>query len=318
MKETCNTAILEEQEVLLTDDLFTKDDSAYTDADKMTRPSLSYWSDAWRRFKENKLAMISAAILLVIILMAIFQPMFSPYAYDQTDYFALNQGPSMEHLFGTDELGRDIFTRCWMGARVSLSIALVVALLSGTLGILYGGVAGYFGGWADNIMMRFCELIASIPQMLWVVLLILVMKPGVLPIIVAIGATGWIGMARLFRGQVFSLKESEFVMASQTMGAGSLWIILKHLLPNAMSPIILSMANAIPGAIFSESFLSYIGLGVPLPMASWGTLASDGANKLLTYPYQLIFPALLICITMLCFNLMGDGLRDALDPRMRQ
>ena len=305
MKETCNTAVLEEQEVLLTDDLFTKDDSAYTDADKMTRPSLSYWSDAWRRFKENKLAMISAAILLVIILMAIFQPMFSPYAYDQTDYFALNQGPSMEHLFGTDELGRDIFTRCWMGARVSLSIALVVALLSGTLGILYGGVAGYFGGWADNIMMRFCELIASIPQMLWVVLLILVMKPGVLPIIVAIGATGWIGMARLFRGQVFSLKESEFVMASQTMGAGSLWIILKHLLPNAMSPIILSMANAIPGAIFSESFLSYIGLGVPLPMASWGTLASDGANKLLTYPYQLIFPALLICITMLCFNLMG-------------
>lgn len=318
MKETCNTSVLEEQEVLLTDDLFTKDDSAYTDADKMTRPSLSYWSDAWRRFKENKLAMISAAILLVIILMAIFQPMFSPYAYDQTDYFALNQGPSMEHLFGTDELGRDIFTRCWMGARVSLSIALVVALLSGTLGILYGGVAGYFGGWADNIMMRFCELIASIPQMLWVVLLILVMKPGVLPIIVAIGATGWIGMARLFRGQVFSLKESEFVMASQTMGAGSLWIILKHLLPNAMSPIILSMANAIPGAIFSESFLSYIGLGVPLPMASWGTLASDGANKLLTYPYQLIFPALLICITMLCFNLMGDGLRDALDPRMRQ
>ncbi len=318
MKETCNTAVLEEQEVLLTDDLFTKDDSAYTDADKMTRPSLSYWSDAWRRFKENKLAMISAAILLAIILMAIFQPMFSPYAYDQTDYFALNQGPSMEHLFGTDELGRDIFTRCWMGARVSLSIALVVALLSGTLGILYGGVAGYFGGWADNIMMRFCELIASIPQMLWVVLLILVMKPGVLPIIVAIGATGWIGMARLFRGQVFSLKESEFVMASQTMGAGSLWIILKHLLPNAMSPIILSMANAIPGAIFSESFLSYIGLGVPLPMASWGTLASDGANKLLTYPYQLIFPALLICITMLCFNLMGDGLRDALDPRMRQ
>ena len=179
MKETCNTAVLEEQEVLLTDDLFTKDDSAYTDADKMTRPSLSYWSDAWRRFKENKLAMISAAILLVIILMAIFQPMFSPYAYDQTDYFALNQGPSMEHLFGTDELGRDIFTRCWMGARVSLSIALVVALLSGTLGILYGGVAGYFGGWADNIMMRFCELIASIPQMLWVVLLILVIQGSV-------------------------------------------------------------------------------------------------------------------------------------------
>ena len=319
MKDHCSAAVLPAaQELRLTDDLFVKDNSACADADKMTRPSLSYWSDAWRRFRENKLAMISAAILLLILLLAVFQPLLSRYEYDQTDYFAINQGPSPAHLFGTDELGRDIFTRCWMGARVSLSIALVVALLSGTIGILYGGVAGYFGGLADNVMMRFCELVASIPQMLWVVLLVLVMKPGVFPIILAIGATGWIGMARLFRGQVFSLKESEFVLASQTMGAGSLWIILKHLLPNAMSPIIISMANAIPGAIFSESFLSYIGLGVPLPMASWGSLASDGANKLLTYPYQLIFPALLICVTMLCFNLMGDGLRDALDPRMRQ
>ena len=318
MNENACTAALVEEEILLTDDMFVKDDSAYTDADKMTRPSLSYWQDAWRRFKENKLAMVSAVILLVIILLAIFQPMFSQYEYDQTDYFAINQGPTAAHVFGTDELGRDSFTPCWMGARVSLSIALVVALLSGTIGILYGGIAGYFGGLADNIMMRFCELIASIPQMLWVVLLILVMKPGVFPIIIAIGATGWIGMARLFRGQVFSLKESEYVMASRTMGSGSLWIILKHMLPNAMSPIILSMANAIPGAIFSESFLSYIGLGVPLPTPSWGMLCSDGANKLLTYPYQLVFPALLICITMLCFNLMGDGLRDALDPRMRQ
>ena len=319
MKKTImEPADLQKQEVVLTDDLFEKDDSAYTDADKMTRPSLSYWSDAWRRFKENKLAMISAAILVVIILMAIFQPMFSRYEYDEIDYFALNKGPSAEHLFGTDELGRDIFTRCWMGARVSLVIAFVVAILGGVIGILYGGIAGYFGGLVDNVMMRFCELISSIPQMLWVVLLILIMKPGVFPIILAIAATGWIGMARLFRGQVFSLKESEFVMASRTMGAGSMWIILKHLLPNAMSPIIISMANAIPGAIFSEAFLSYIGLGVPLPMASWGTLASDGANKLLTYPYQLVFPALLICITMLCFNLMGDGLRDALDPRMRK
>ncbi len=305
-------------ELELDDSLFEKDDSAYTDADKMTRPSLSYWSDAWRRFKTNKLAMISACILLVIILFTVFQPMLSPYTYDQQDFFATNQGPTAAHLFGTDDLGRDIFTRCWMGARVSLTIAFVVALLNGTIGILYGGIAGYFGGVADNLMMRFCELISSIPQMLWVVLLILIMKPGVMPIIIAIAATGWIGMARLFRGQVFSLKESEFVMASRTMGAGSLWIILKHLLPNAMSPIIISMANTIPGAIFSEAFLSYIGLGIPLPLSSWGTLASDGANKLLTYPYQLMFPALLICITMLCFNLMGDGLRDALDPRMRQ
>ena len=302
----------------LEDSLFEKDDSAHVNADKMSRPSLTYWSDAWRRFRGNKVAMVSAVILILIIGMAIFQPMFSKYTYDQQDWFAINQSPSADHWFGTDELGRDIFVRCWEGARVSLMIAFVVAILNGTIGILYGGIAGYFGGVADNLMMRFCELIASIPQMLWVVLLILIMKPGVFPIILAIAVTGWIGMARLFRGQVFSLKESEFVMASRTMGAGSLHIIMKHLLPNAMSPIIISMANVIPGAIFSEAFLSYIGLGVPLPTASWGVLASDGANKLLSYPYQLLFPSLLICITMLCFNLMGDGLRDALDPRMRQ
>lgn len=299
------------------EELFEKDDSAYIDADKMTRPSLTYWSDAWRRFKSNKVAVVSAVILLLIILMAIFQPMLCKYSYDQQDWFSTNKGPSAEHWFGTDELGRDIFVRCWEGARVSLMIAFIVAILNGTIGILYGGIAGYFGGLTDNLMMRFCELIASIPQMLWVVLLVLVMKPGVFPIILAIAATGWIGMARLFRGQVFSLKESEFVMASRTMGAGSMHIIFRHLLPNAMSPIIISMANVIPSAIFAEAFLSYIGLGVPLPTASWGVLANDGANKLLSFPYQLLFPALLICITMLCFNLMGDGLRDALDPRMR-
>ena len=302
----------------LDDTLFERDDSAYVDADKINRPPLTYWSDAWRRFKANRVAMVSAAALIGIILMAVFQPMTSKYAYDEQDWMCIIQGPSAEHWFGTDELGRDIFVRCWEGARVSLMIAFVVAVLNGTIGILYGGIAGYFGGLADNLMMRFCELIASIPQMLWVVLLILVMRPGVFPIILAIAATGWIGMARLFRGQVFALKESEFVMASRTMGAGSMHIIWRHLLPNAMSPIIISMANVIPGAIFSEAFLSYIGLGVPLPTASWGVLASDGAGKLLNFPYQLLFPSMLICITMLCFNLMGDGLRDALDPRMRQ
>ncbi len=202
----------------LEDSLFEKDDSAHVNADKMSRPSLTYWSDAWRRFKGNKVAMVSAVVLILIIGMAIVQPMVSKYTYDQQDWFAINQGPSAEHWFGTDELGRDIFVRCWEGARVCLMIAFIVAVLNGTIGILYGGIAGYFGGVADNLMMRFCELIASIPQMLWVVLLILIMKPGVFPIILAIAVTGWIGMARLFRGQVFSLKESEFVMASRTIG----------------------------------------------------------------------------------------------------
>lgn len=299
-------------------DMFEKDEQSYDDADKITRPSVTYWSDAWRRFRRNKLAMMSAIILILIVALAIIVPMVSRYTYNQNDLTCTNQSPSLTHLFGTDDLGRDIFVRCWEGARVSLSIGLIVSILNGTIGILYGGIAGYSGGLADNIMMRFCELIAAIPQMLWVILLILIMKPGVGPIIIAIAATGWIGMARLFRGQVFQIKEMEYVMASRTMGAGSIWIIMKHLFPNALSPIITNMAFAIPGAIFAESFLSYIGLGLPLPTASWGVLASDGANKLLSYPYQLVFQAVLICITMLCFNLMGDGLRDALDPRMRQ
>lgn len=302
----------------LKDDLFVKDDMGYADADKMTSPSITYWSDAWRRFNENKLAVISAVVLMIIGILAIVIPFVSQYSYDQVDLLNTNVRPNPAHWFGTDDLGRDIFIRCFEGARVSLFIALIVAVINGTIGILYGGIAGYLGGLADNIMMRFCELIASIPQMLWVILLVLILKPGVGPVIIAISATGWIGMARLFRGQVFQIKEMEFVLASRTMGAGSIWVILRHLFPNAMSPIITSMAFAIPSAIFAEAFLSYIGLGLPLPLASWGALASDGANKLLTQPYQLFFPAMLICITMLCFNLMGDGLRDALDPRLRQ
>ena len=302
----------------ITKDLFQNDIKEEIDADVLTRPSLNYWQDAYRRFRENKLATISFLILVFIVLLAILVPVFSPYTYDQIDYAAVNQGPSKEHLFGTDDLGRDLFVRCFEGARVSLFIGVVVAFINATIGVLYGGIAGYFGGFVDNIMMRFCEIIAAIPQMLWVIILILILKPGIMPVIIAVSATGWIGMARLFRGQVYMLKEMEFVLASQTMGAGSIWVILKHLLPNAMSPIITSLAFSIPSAIFAESFLSYIGLGLPMPLASWGGLASEGANKLLTYPYQLFFPALLISITMLCFNIMGDGLRDALDPRLRQ
>lgn len=287
-------------------------------AEKISRPSLSYWKDAFRRFKENKAATLAFLLLVAILLMAIFAPMVSPYEYQEQDYMAVNQAPSAAHWFGTDDLGRDIFVRCWEGARVSLFIAFVIAFLNSTIGILYGGIAGYLGRGVDNIMMRFCEIIAAIPQMLWVILLILAMKPGIWPVIIAISATGWISMARLFRGQVFQLKEMEYVMASQSMGGSNLWIITKHLVPNAMSPIIANLAFIIPRAIFAEAFLSYIGLGLPLPMASWGTLASDGASKIMIFPYQLFFPALLISLTMLSFNVMGDGLRDALDPRLRQ
>jgi len=287
-------------------------------SERLSRPSISYWKDAFRRYKSNKIATAAFILLTVILILAILAPLFSSYSYQEQDYMAVNQLPSSQHLFGTDDLGRDIFVRCWEGARVSLFIAFVIAILNSTFGIIYGGIAGFLGGKIDNFMMRICEIIAAIPQMLWVILLILIMKPGVLPVIIAISATGWISMARLFRGQVLQIKEMEFVLSSKMLGGSNLWIITKHLVPNSMSPIIANMAFVIPRAIFAEAFLSYIGLGLPLPMASWGTLASDGAAKIFIYPYQLFFPALLISLTMLSFNVMGDGLRDSLDPRLRQ
>ena len=284
-------------------DLFVPVKRDEINADVLTRPSLSYWKDAFRRFKKNPIAVAASILLIIIILFAIFAPIFSPYTFDENNWALSDVGPTREHIFGTDSLGRDLWVRCWEGACV---------------GILYGGIAGFVGGNVDNVMMRICEVLGAVPQMLWVTLLVIVMRPGLMPIIIALSATGWMGMARLFRGQVLSIKESEYVMASQCLGTGKIWIIIKHLVPNAMSPIITSLAFSIPGAIFSEAFLSYIGLGLPLPMASWGNLASNGANVFRTYPYQLIFPSILICITMLCFTLIGDALRDALDPRMRK
>ncbi len=298
-------------------ELFTPVEQGSVDSDVLTRPSLSYWKDAMRRFRQNYVAMGATVILLIIILFAIFAPILSEYTYDQQDWMKSNQGPSAEHIFGTDALGRDQWVRAWEGARVSLMIGASVALVNAVIGILYGGLSGLLGGTVDLIMMRVCEVMGAIPQILWVTLLVLVLQPGFLPIIIALSATGWIGMARLFRGQVLSLKQREFVMASRSLGTGNLWVIVKHLVPNAISPIITSMAFAIPGAIFAEAFLSYIGLGLPLPEASWGNLVSTGANNFLSYPYQLWFPAALICITMLSFTLIGDALRDALDPRMK-
>lgn len=305
-------------EKLYDQELFELELASSDKSEQLARPSISYWKDAFRRYKSNKIATLAFILLLLILLFAIFAPLLSSYSYQEQDYMSINQKPSILHLFGTDDLGRDIYVRCWEGARVSLFIASIIAVLNSTIGIIYGGVAGFLGGKIDNFMMRICEIIAAIPQMLWVILLILIMKPGVLPVILAISATGWISMARLFRGQVLQIKEMEYVLSSKMLGASNLWIITKHLVPNSISPIIANMAFVIPRAIFAEAFLSYIGLGLPLPMASWGTLASDGAAKIFIYPYQLFFPALLISLTMLSFNIMGDGLRDSLDPRLRE
>jgi oligopeptide transport system permease protein len=223
-----------------------------------------------------------------------------------------------KYWFGTDEFGRDLFTRLWTGGRLSFLIAFIAVFISTTFGVIYGGVAGYLGGRVDIFMMRFVEILMVIPSMLYIILLLTVMQPGIKPIIIALTITGWMGTSRIVRGEVMRLKHSEYVIAAQTLGADSKRIIFKHLIPNTMGPIIVDMTMMIPGMIFSEAFLSFIGLGVPAPFASWGSLVNDGALIFMQYPQQLLVPAIALSLTMLAFNILGDGLRDSLDPRLRK
>ena len=286
-------------------------------AEQITRPNLTYWQDAWRRLKRNKVAMISLCVLVVIILFCIIQPIIAGDKYMIQDMSIANQGPSIKHLFGTDNLGRDLFDRLWIGGRVSLIIAFVGTLVECVVGIIYGGISGYFGGKLD-IMMRIVEVLNSIPYLIVVILIAVRLGNGIVPLLIALVITGWTGIARMVRGQVMQLKESEYVMAAKTLGASPLRIIFKHMLPNTLGVIIVYITFDIPSYIFAEAFLSFIGLGIQPPQTSWGAMASAGQQVMLFYPSQLIFPSLAIAITMLSFNLFGDGLRDALDPKLRQ
>lgn len=222
------------------------------------------------------------------------------------------------YIMGTDSLGRDEFIRVVYGARISLTVGFAAALVNLIIGILYGGVSGYFGGRVDMIMMRIVEVISSVPMMLYVILLMVILEPGLNTIIIALSITYWVGMARIVRGQVLGLKEQEFVLAAKNLGASTFRILTKHLVPNIMGPVMVSLTMQIPDAIFTEAFLSFVGLGVSAPKASWGTLCNDALSGLYTYPYQMFYPALAISITILSFNLLGDGLRDALDPKQRK
>lgn len=222
------------------------------------------------------------------------------------------------HWFGTDYLGRDLFARVMYGARISLLVALVATIVQFFIGVLYGGIAGYAGGAVDNVMMRIVDIISTVPLTLYVVLLMVVMGPGLKTIMIAMGTVYWVDMARLVRGQVLTIRNQEYVLAARTIGVSQARILIRHLIPNAMGAIIITLTMNIPSAIFTESFLSFIGLGVSAPAASWGTLASDALGSLRTYPYQLFFPSLFICLTVLAFNFLGDGLRDALDPKLRK
>ncbi len=280
--------------------------------------ALGYWQDAWLRLKKNKMATIGLCIIIFLLLVAVLGPIFSSHTYDEQNLMLTNQSPSLEHWFGTDNLGRDIFIRVLYGARISLSIGIVASLLNFFIGVVYGGIAGFIGGKVDRIMMNIVDVLYSVPTLLYVILLMVVLKPGLINIFIALGIGYWLQMARIVRGQILAMKEQEFVLAAQTIGASKMRILLRHLIPNAMGAIIITMTLAIPDAIFTEAFLSFIGLGVSAPMASWGVLASEGVNNLRAYPFQLFFPAAAISITMLAFNFLGDGLRDVLDPKMRR
>jgi oligopeptide transport system permease protein len=287
-------------------------------SEEILRPNMTYWQDAWRRLKQNKVAMASLILLGIIALMTIFGPMMVPFVHSDMDTKIANQLPNAVHWFGTDNLGRDVFARLWMGGRVSIIIAIVGAFIDTIVGVTYGGVAGYFGGLVDDIMMRIVEILVSIPYLIVVILISLMLGKGIIPLIIAMTITGWVGMARMIRGQVLQIKEQEYVLAAHALGANPSRIIVRHLLPNTIGIMIVNITLDVPSFIFGEAFLSYIGIGIQSPDTSLGALSSAAQQNLLFYPSQLFFPAALISLIMLSFNLLGDGLRDALDPKLRQ
>ncbi|MEJ8547068.1 ABC transporter permease [Brevibacillus borstelensis] len=289
------------------------------------RPSLTNVQQVVRKLVKNKLAMLGLAIILLLVVMAIIGPHLVPYSASDQSLLTKNKPVSAEHWFGTDDLGRDMFARTWAGARISLTIGVVAALIDLIVGVTVGGIAGYMAGRGkrgeriDTIIMRVIEVLYGLPYLLVVILLMVVMEPGMLTIIIALSATGWTGMARLVRGQILQLKNQEFILASQVLGAKFSRILFKHLIPNTIGVIIVNLTFTIPSAIFAESFLSFLGLGVQAPDASWGTMTNDAMGVILTGDWwRLFFPGLMISLTMFAFNVFGDGLQDALDPRLRE
>ncbi|KWX75745.1 diguanylate cyclase [Paenibacillus riograndensis] len=287
-------------------------------AEVIQRESLSAWRDSWQRLRQNKMAMTAIGVLVLIILAALIGPLFSKYNYYSNDLLNSNKPPSSEHWFGTDDLGRDIFVRTWYGARISLLVGLAAAAIDLFIGVIYGGIMGFFGGRVDNIMNKISEILYSIPYLLVVILLLVVMKPSLWTIILALTITGWITMSWIVRGEIMQLKNREFVLASRSMGAGSKRLLFRHLLPNAIGPIIVTITLSVPNAIFAEAFLSFLGLGVQAPIASLGSMINDSLTGWLYYPWRFLFPAILISLTMLSFNIFGDGLRDAMDPKLKK
>jgi oligopeptide transport system permease protein len=280
--------------------------------------TIAFWSDVWRRFRRNVPALNGVIIISLFVIFAIIGPAMKPYRYDKVDLMSTYQAPNREHWFGTDALGRDIWCRIWVGARVSLSIGIVSALSQMVIGTIIGAISGLYGGKVDMIIMRFVDILIAIPFLIWVSLFMLVLEPGIQSIILAFSLTQWKGMARLVRGEVLRLKETEFIIATKAMGASTWRLIRKHFFPNVLPVVIVSVTFQVTNAIFGEAFLSYIGLGIQPPMTSWGKMVASGIAEMRSFPYMLFIPAAFISLTMLSLQLIGDGLRDATDPKLRQ
>lgn len=279
----------------------------------------SLWVDAWNVLRRNRAAMVSACLIVFMAVLVVVGPWLSPYTYAQTDWDNISIGPdwASRHIFGTDALGRDLFVRTLHGGRISLMIGIVATLVSLLIGISYGATAGYLGGRVDHVMMRIVDILYAMPFMFFVILLMVFFGRNIILIFVAIGAINWLDMARIVRGQTLSLKRKEFVEAAEAQGVSTFNIIRRHIVPNLLGVVAVYVTLTIPQVILVESFLSFLGLGVQEPMTSWGALVNEGAQEMETAPWMLIFPALFLATTLFCFNFVGDGLRDALDPKDR-
>lgn len=302
----------------LTPELFEPVDASGLEGERIYGRPIGYWEDSWSRLRRNRGALLSLAVLLLLVLMAFFfGPLLSPHSPYHVDLGRAYHGVSRGFWFGTDKFGRDMWTRTWVGTRASLYIGLLAALLDLFIGVLYGATSGQAGGEVDSVMQRVIEVLNGVPTLVVAILAMIVLDPGILTITVAMGLVGWTDMARIVRGKMLQLKNQEFVLASRSLGAGAPRLLRRHLLPNALGLIIVTLTFTVPDAIFGEAFLSFIGLGIQPPGTSLGALISEGAESLRFHPYLLWLPSVVFSLLMVCFNVLGDGLRDALDPRMR-
>ena len=304
----------------------------------LARRPTGLWSDAWHRLTRNRAAVVSLVFVILLVFVALFANLVAPYPFERQDLESTDLGPSAGHLFGTDLLGRDELSRMVYGSRISLAVALVDVLIVVLIGVPLGLAAGFFGKWLDTLIMRTVDVLLAFPSLLLVIVVITYLRAvldqptgpvlaviggldnltgGLLGVFIALGLVSWLTVARLVRGQVLSLKEKEFVEAARMVGASNLRIMARHLLPNTLAPVIVAATFGIPGAIATEAGLSFLGLGVRPPLPSWGILIAEGVRNMRAFPHELLFPAVVLAVTLICFNFLGDGLRDALDPKLK-